>query len=159
MQVFHIDLAVFSSSVCKEICLHILSRFSPTLSMPDLHSLPHDWWPSEAIRNNGPDALVLERAKLRELAEGWPCYRYVSRHRCYIRVLKAYPENHTAMHVSGRTLNPSSMRAPSCTPHGRVGSCTLISLRGRRLAWTKVHSSCIAVMEPHQTSAPMATER
>ncbi|USP82877.1 hypothetical protein yc1106_10151 [Curvularia clavata] len=43
--------------------------------MPDLHSLPDDWWPSKAIRNNGPDTLVLERAKLRELAEGWPCYR------------------------------------------------------------------------------------
>ncbi|RFU80172.1 pathogenesis associated pep2 [Trichoderma arundinaceum] len=27
------------------------------------------------MRNNGPDNLVLERAKLRELAEGWPCYR------------------------------------------------------------------------------------
>ncbi|OAL00305.1 hypothetical protein IQ06DRAFT_347678 [Phaeosphaeriaceae sp. SRC1lsM3a] len=45
--------------------------------MPDLHSLLDNWWPSHAIRNNGPDALVLERAKLRELAEGWPCYRYV----------------------------------------------------------------------------------
>jgi hypothetical protein len=47
--------------------------------MPDLHSLPEGWRPDEdkAIRNNGPDALVLERLKLRELAEGWPCYRYV----------------------------------------------------------------------------------
>jgi hypothetical protein len=43
--------------------------------MPDLHSLPEGWWPEHAIRNNGPDALVLERMKLRELAEGWPCYR------------------------------------------------------------------------------------
>jgi hypothetical protein len=47
--------------------------------MPDLHSLPDNWWPSGAIRNNGPDALVIERMKLRELAEGWPCYRYVFR--------------------------------------------------------------------------------
>lgn len=46
--------------------------------MPDLHSLPAGTWPAHAIRNNGPDNLVLERAKLRELAEGWPCYRYVS---------------------------------------------------------------------------------
>lgn len=44
--------------------------------MVDLHSLPAGTWPQNAIRNNGPDNLVLERAKLRELAEGWPCYRY-----------------------------------------------------------------------------------
>ncbi|KAJ5618434.1 hypothetical protein N7528_007077 [Penicillium herquei] len=43
--------------------------------MPDLHSLPAGSRPTHAIRNNGPDSLVLERAKLRELAEGWPCYR------------------------------------------------------------------------------------
>lgn len=46
--------------------------------MPDLHSLPAGTWPENAIRNNGPDDLVLERLKLRELAEGWPCYRLVS---------------------------------------------------------------------------------
>lgn len=46
--------------------------------MPDLHSLPAGSWPNEAIRNNGPDHLALERYKLRELAEGWPCYRLVS---------------------------------------------------------------------------------
>lgn len=44
-------------------------------TMVDLHSLPEGTWPEHAIRNNGPDNLVLERAKLRELAEGWPCYR------------------------------------------------------------------------------------
>lgn len=43
--------------------------------MPDLHSLPEGWYPENAIRNNGPDSLALERYKLRELAEGWPCYR------------------------------------------------------------------------------------
>ncbi|KAJ5667367.1 hypothetical protein N7507_003231 [Penicillium longicatenatum] len=43
--------------------------------MPDLHSLPDGWWPEHAIRNNGPENLLLERMKLRELAEGWPCYR------------------------------------------------------------------------------------
>lgn len=46
-------------------------------TMTDLHSLPDSWLPANAIRNNGPDTLVLERVKLRELAEGWPCYRYV----------------------------------------------------------------------------------
>ena len=44
-------------------------------TMPDLHSLPEGTWPENAVRNNGPDNLLLERAKLRELAEGWPCYR------------------------------------------------------------------------------------
>ncbi|CAI4217661.1 unnamed protein product [Parascedosporium putredinis] len=43
--------------------------------MPDLHSLPAGTRPEGAVRNNGPDDLVLERLKLRELAEGWPCYR------------------------------------------------------------------------------------
>ncbi|KAJ7634988.1 Pea pathogenicity protein 2 [Roridomyces roridus] len=43
--------------------------------MPDLHSLPAGTRPTNAIRNNGPDELALERFKLRELAEGWPLYR------------------------------------------------------------------------------------
>ncbi|KAJ7868770.1 hypothetical protein B0H14DRAFT_2728797 [Mycena olivaceomarginata] len=43
--------------------------------LPGLHSLPAGTRPTNAVRNNGPDELVLERFKLRELAEGWPCYR------------------------------------------------------------------------------------
>ncbi|KIW30158.1 uncharacterized protein PV07_05924 [Cladophialophora immunda] len=43
--------------------------------MVDLHSLPAGSRPEHAVRNNGPDNLVLERYKLRELAEGWPLYR------------------------------------------------------------------------------------
>ncbi|KAI5207146.1 hypothetical protein E4T39_02162 [Aureobasidium subglaciale] len=43
--------------------------------MVDLHTLPEGSRPDSAFRNNGPDDLVLERYKLRELAEGWPCYR------------------------------------------------------------------------------------
>ncbi|TPX16597.1 uncharacterized protein E0L32_012418 [Thyridium curvatum] len=43
--------------------------------MVDLHSLPKGSQPANALRNNGPDHLVLERLKLRELAEGWPSYR------------------------------------------------------------------------------------
>jgi hypothetical protein len=45
--------------------------------MTGLHSLPDGWRPDEktAIHNNGPDNLVVERLKLRELAEGWSCYR------------------------------------------------------------------------------------
>lgn len=36
---------------------------------------PH--WPSEASRNNatGTDAEVLDRFKIREICEGWGCYR------------------------------------------------------------------------------------
>ncbi|KAJ6455449.1 PEP2-like protein [Mycena sanguinolenta] len=40
-----------------------------------LHSLPAGTRPTNATRNNGPNELVLERFKLRELAEGWPMYR------------------------------------------------------------------------------------
>lgn len=43
--------------------------------MPDLHSLPAGSRPEYAVRNNGSSSLALERYKLRELAEGWPCYR------------------------------------------------------------------------------------
>lgn len=43
--------------------------------MPDLHSLPAGSEPEYVVRNNGPDDLVMERYKLRELAEGWPMYR------------------------------------------------------------------------------------
>jgi hypothetical protein len=45
---------------------------------PDLHSLPAGTHPTNAVRNNGPNELVLERFKLRELAEGWPLYRYAA---------------------------------------------------------------------------------
>ena len=43
--------------------------------MPDFHSNPQGSRPDHAARNNGPDNLALERFKIRELAEGWPCYR------------------------------------------------------------------------------------
>ncbi|KAF8194352.1 hypothetical protein K438DRAFT_1827830 [Mycena galopus ATCC 62051] len=43
--------------------------------LPALHSLPAGTRPTNAVRNNGPNELVLERFKLRELAEGWPMYR------------------------------------------------------------------------------------
>ncbi|KKZ65553.1 pep2-like protein [[Emmonsia] crescens] len=39
--------------------------------MVDNHGLPAGCMPENAVRNNGPDALALERFKLRELAEGW----------------------------------------------------------------------------------------
>jgi hypothetical protein len=52
-----------------------LSYLKPKVLMPDLHTLPEGSRPSAAIRNNGPVDLVIERYKIRELAEGWPCYR------------------------------------------------------------------------------------
>jgi hypothetical protein len=45
--------------------------------MIDRHSLPSGSRPDHAVRNNGPTDLAIERYKLRELAEGWPCYRCV----------------------------------------------------------------------------------
>jgi hypothetical protein len=51
--------------------------------MVDLHSLPAGSKPNNASRNNGRDDLLLERLKLRELAEGWPLYRYAWE-RCFL---------------------------------------------------------------------------
>ena len=42
----------------------------PQTTMVDRHKLPEGSRPNQAIRNNGPDDLALERFKLRELAEG-----------------------------------------------------------------------------------------
>lgn len=50
--------------------------------MPDLHTLPEGSRPDNAFRNNGPNDLAFERYKLRELAEGWPCYRYATMSQC-----------------------------------------------------------------------------
>ncbi|KIW15439.1 hypothetical protein PV08_05485 [Exophiala spinifera] len=41
----------------------------------DLHSLPVGSRPENVVRNSGPDSHLLERYRLRELAEGWPMYR------------------------------------------------------------------------------------
>lgn len=65
--------------------------------MVDLHSLPAGSRPENAIRNNGPDDLALERYKLRELAEGWPAYRYVS-------IEQTFPDaNITVTPANGKT--------------------------------------------------------
>jgi hypothetical protein len=77
--------------------------------MPDLHSLPTGCWPEHAIRNNGPDNLALERYKLRELAEGWPCYRYPTPNEKLIPGILA----------NGRISNLFSMRGRSYIQHGQ----------------------------------------
>ena len=59
----------------SRICYKVSDSQRLNSIMPNLHSLPEGTWPEHTLRNNGPDNLVLERAKLRELAEGWPCYR------------------------------------------------------------------------------------
>lgn len=67
--------------ICEGCLITILNKKSlihrPSCSskMVDLHSLPSGSRPVEAVRNNGPDHLLLDRMKLRELAEGWPMYR------------------------------------------------------------------------------------
>lgn len=66
----------------------------------DLHSLPNGWRPEEAVRNNGPDGLALERYKLRELAEGWPMYRYANNNGTDVSLLTKL---HVAMRANGKT--------------------------------------------------------
>jgi hypothetical protein len=81
--------------------------------MADLHSLPAGTWPDKAIRNNGPDSLALERYKIRELAEGWPCYRY---HLPF----SSCPDNNIdpAIIANGKISNLFSIPMHSCTQHG-----------------------------------------
>lgn len=64
-------------AICSPSTQSFSSSFNIHQMSVDLHSLPAGSRPDAAIRNNGPDHLVLERLKLRELAEGWPCYRHV----------------------------------------------------------------------------------
>lgn len=112
--------------------------------MVDLHSLPESTWPENAIRNNGPDNLVLERAKLRELAEGWPCYRYVS---SFLSFFEALWLTLSVILVNGRTSNRSFTKMPMCILLGPAAFTIRISWRPRKRAWTKVPSSCTAVTE------------
>ncbi|KAG9741900.1 hypothetical protein KCU73_g8802, partial [Aureobasidium melanogenum] len=69
--------------------------------MVDLHSLPENSRPTTAFRNNGPNHLAMERYKLRELAEGWPCYR----DSCEWENLKSifHPEAYIYTSWTGRT--------------------------------------------------------
>lgn len=63
-------VSVFKVNAVKSVMLD-----TESFMMPDLHSNPAGSRPDHAARNNGPDHLALERFKIRELAEGWPCYR------------------------------------------------------------------------------------
>jgi hypothetical protein len=82
--------------------------------MVDLHSLPAGSRPDQAVRNNGPNDLALERFKLRELAEGWPCYRYA---------IDVYFDTEAIeMRVNGKILDLYSMKTRTFIPHGPAGS-------------------------------------
>ncbi|KAI5847961.1 hypothetical protein DFP73DRAFT_360589 [Morchella snyderi] len=70
--------------------------------MPDLHSLPPNSRPEAAIRNNGPDDLALERYKIRELAEGWPCYRDACEWENFKSIFH-YPDAYVYTTWTGRT--------------------------------------------------------
>ncbi|PYI25154.1 catabolic 3-dehydroquinase [Aspergillus indologenus CBS 114.80] len=77
--------------------------------MPDLHSLPAGSRPQHAIRNNGPRDLALERFMLRELAEGWPCYRDA----CEWENLRSifHPDAHIYTTWTGRTHHRAFIEA------------------------------------------------
>lgn len=58
--------------------LRVITPLTERTMIPELYPVtqpPH--WPSEASRNNatGTDAEVLDRFKIREICEGWGCYR------------------------------------------------------------------------------------
>lgn len=74
-----------------------IDTITSIVTMVDLHSLPAGSRPENAIRNNGPNDLALERYKLRELAEGWPAYRYVSMQQMFSVA------NRTATPANGKT--------------------------------------------------------
>lgn len=63
------------------------------------------------------------------------------------------------MRASGRTCSPSSIPQHTSTPHGRGERTTLISSKGRKPAWTRAHSSCIASMEAQRTFRLMDSGR
>ncbi|KAJ9294398.1 hypothetical protein DTO271G3_6973 [Paecilomyces variotii] len=77
--------------------------------MVDLHSLPTGSRPENAIRNNGPENLALQRYMLRELAEGWPAYRDA----CEWENLRSifHPDAYIYTTWTGRTFYEDFIRA------------------------------------------------
>lgn len=122
----------------------------------DLHSLPAGSRP-DAVRNNGPDHLVLERYKLRELAEGWPLYRCepsFTQMRGYVLI-----DLRIETLASGRTSNPFSIPRLSSTLLGLVGRTIWILSRLPKLGWTMAPSSCTDVMALVQISMQTPPEQ
>ncbi|KAF2668551.1 PEP2-like protein [Microthyrium microscopicum] len=115
--------------------------------MIDLHSLPEGWRPAEdkAVRNNGPDHLVLERLKLRELAEGWPCYRDACEWENFASIF--HPDAHVYTTWSGRVsyedfikVSKTGMDAGAFIMHRCHGTTTDINLSASR-AVTKMKAT------------------
>jgi hypothetical protein len=113
--------------------------------MPDLHTLPAGSWPSKAIRNNGPENLLLERYKLRELAEGWPCYRDACEWENLLSIF--HPSAYIFTTWTGRThhldfiaASKAGMDRGAFIMHRIHGSTTDISLDGLR-AVTKMKAT------------------
>lgn len=120
--------------------------------MPDLHSLPAGSRPEKAIRNNGSDNLVLERYKLRELAEGWPCYRYsLYLPRSLPPLLTLQPETL----VSGITCVLYSTPQLISTQPGPAAPTSKISSPLPKQGWIKEHSLCTDVTGPQPISRRM----
>jgi hypothetical protein len=112
---------------------------------PDLHSLPAGSRPTEAVRHNGSDELVLERYKLRELAEGWPMYRDACEWENLTNIF--HPDAHIYTTWTGRThhldfINASKkgMDAGAFIMHRCHGSSTDINTTATR-AVTKMKAT------------------
>ncbi|OQV08353.1 SnoaL-like domain-containing protein [Cladophialophora immunda] len=113
--------------------------------MVDLHSLPSGSRPEKAIRNNGPDDLALQRYKLRELAEGWPCYRDACEWENFASIF--HPDAYVYTTWTGRTpyrdfiqASQRGMDNGAFIMHRVHGSTTDINLQGTR-AVTKMKAA------------------
>ncbi|KAL1849490.1 hypothetical protein Plec18170_007397 [Paecilomyces lecythidis] len=113
--------------------------------MTSLHSLPAGSRPDKAIRNNGPDHLVLERAKLRELAEGWPSYRDACEWENFKSIFHPYAHVYTTWsgrvhHADFITASKAGMDKGAFIMHRCHGSSTEINPEGTR-AVTKLKAT------------------
>lgn len=107
-------------------------------AMLDLHSLPKGSRPESAVRNNGPEHLVLERYKLRELAEGWPMYRYRFFEAPLVAVIgRNLPS--IGMPANGKTSKAFLIRPHMSTRPGPAKRSIRILSKLQKGAWTLVH--------------------
>jgi SnoaL-like domain len=105
--------------------------------MRDLHSLPAGSRPDDAVRNNGPHELAVERYMLRELAEGWPCYRDACEWENFCSIF--HPEAHVYTTWTGLThhlkfiqSSQDGMDKGAFIMHRVHGSTTDINREGTR---------------------------
>ncbi|KAI0029589.1 hypothetical protein K488DRAFT_80091 [Vararia minispora EC-137] len=113
--------------------------------MVDLHTLLVGSRPEHAMRNNGPTELAIERYKLRELAEGWPCYRDAYEWENFAPLFHADAPVHTtwSRRMHSRDFIAASQRgmdAGAFIMHRVHGSTTDISPAGAR-AITKMKAT------------------